>query len=45
MSEPPADLSPQNEAELATWPDLAPEQQPVMRRLWGDQPAASSEAA
>jgi len=41
----PESLSAENERELETWPDLTPDQQLVMRRLWGDQPAASSDAA
>ncbi len=45
MSEPPEALSAQNEAELADWPDPDTEQQATMRRLFGDQPETSSDAA
>ena len=45
MSEPPEGLSPQNEAELATWPDMDPPQQALMARIWAEPPDASSDAA
>jgi hypothetical protein len=45
MSETPEGLSPQNEAELETWPDMDPAQQALMGRIWEEPPDASSDAA
>ena len=45
VSEPPEPLSAQNERELADWPDPDATQQAALRRLFGDQPETSSDAA